>query len=180
MLRALRHEAGLTHEELARISQVSVRTISDIERGRVRRPHRRSVEQLAAALDLGAPHLERFLRAARALPHDGGGDGPDRAHEGPRVPHQGRGVPHDGPDAPRGEPDPREGPDLSDDGLLWEGLPREAWAAGEAQSAVVVMVVPLKNSAGNGPCCQPRRRCSQPRPAARSRLARQDDQPRAR
>ncbi|MGA5821147.1 LacI family DNA-binding transcriptional regulator [Kitasatospora sp. NPDC094028] len=49
----------------------SVRTISDIERGRVRRPHRRSVQQLAAALGLEASRLEGFLRAARAVPGSG-------------------------------------------------------------------------------------------------------------
>ncbi|MFI6448006.1 helix-turn-helix transcriptional regulator [Kitasatospora sp. NPDC050543] len=155
MLRALRHEAGLTHEELARRSQVSVRTISDIERGRVRRPHRRSVQQLAAALDLGAAHLERFLRAARSL----SSDGPDRPHEGSELPHDGPGLPHDGPGLPH------DGPGLSDDG---RGFPYEAGAAGEPQSALVVMVVPLKNTGGNGPCCRRRRRCSQPRPASRS------------
>ncbi|MFG2905268.1 helix-turn-helix domain-containing protein [Kitasatospora sp. NPDC048286] len=81
MLRALRHAAGLTHEELARRSQVSVRTISDIERGRVRRPHRRSVQQLATALGLGASRLEGFLRAARAVPGSGI-DQPDGSHRG--------------------------------------------------------------------------------------------------
>ncbi|WP_416875620.1 helix-turn-helix domain-containing protein [Kitasatospora sp. SC0581] len=76
MLRALRREVGFTHEELARRSQVSVRTISDIERGRVLRPQRRSVQQLAAALGLRASRLEWFLRAARAVP-GGGPDQPD-------------------------------------------------------------------------------------------------------
>ncbi|MEV7776410.1 helix-turn-helix domain-containing protein [Kitasatospora sp. NPDC086791] len=80
MLRAFRREAGFTHEELARRSQVSVRTISDIERGRVRRPHRRSVQQLAEALGLAASRLDRFLRAARTVP----GDGPDRPQESRR------------------------------------------------------------------------------------------------
>ncbi|MGW7587052.1 helix-turn-helix domain-containing protein [Kitasatospora sp. NPDC054768] len=81
MLRELRRAAGLTHEELARRSQVSVRTISDIERGRVRRPHRRSVQQLAAALGLGASRLEGFLRAARAVPGSGI-DQPGGSHRG--------------------------------------------------------------------------------------------------
>ncbi|MFD7597379.1 helix-turn-helix domain-containing protein [Kitasatospora sp. NPDC059812] len=71
MLKTLRHEVGFTHEELARRSQVSVRTISDIERGRVRRPQRRSVQQLAEALGLGTSRLEWFLRAARAVPGSG-------------------------------------------------------------------------------------------------------------
>jgi transcriptional regulator with XRE-family HTH domain len=81
MLRAFRRAAGLTHEELAQRSQVSVRTISDIERGRVRRPHRRSVQQLATALGLGASRLEGFLRAARAVPGSGT-DRPGGSHSG--------------------------------------------------------------------------------------------------
>jgi len=56
--------AGLTQEELAQRSGLGVRTISDIERGRITRPHRRSVDLLRDALGLPAPGREEMGRAA--------------------------------------------------------------------------------------------------------------------
>lgn len=53
LLRRLRTEAGLTIAELARTSGVSVRGISDLERGRRAVPQRRTVEALADGLGLG-------------------------------------------------------------------------------------------------------------------------------
>src|SRR5947207_3031390 len=50
MLRARRIEAGLTQEQLADMSGLSVRTISDIECGRTARPRRSSAALLEAAL----------------------------------------------------------------------------------------------------------------------------------
>jgi tetratricopeptide (TPR) repeat protein len=50
MLRALRVRAGLTQEQLAELSGLSVRAISDIERGITARPRRSSVALLEAAL----------------------------------------------------------------------------------------------------------------------------------
>src|ERR1700751_1180147 len=52
LVRRFRVAAGLTQEELAALSGLDVRTISDIERGRTVRPHRSTVELLARALDL--------------------------------------------------------------------------------------------------------------------------------
>lgn len=49
---AERGAAGLTQEELSEKSGLSVRTIRDIERGRVRKPHPATVRSLAAALRL--------------------------------------------------------------------------------------------------------------------------------
>jgi transcriptional regulator with XRE-family HTH domain len=49
-LRRQRVEAGLTQEELARKSGLSVRAISDVERGRTRRPRRSTLSQIVAAL----------------------------------------------------------------------------------------------------------------------------------
>jgi tetratricopeptide (TPR) repeat protein len=50
MLRVLRVRAGLTQEQLAELSGLSVRAISDIERGTTARPRRSSVALLEAAL----------------------------------------------------------------------------------------------------------------------------------
>lgn len=51
-LRRQRVEAGLTQEELAQKSGLSVRAISDMERGRTRRPRRSTLSQIVAALDV--------------------------------------------------------------------------------------------------------------------------------
>ena len=50
LVRGCRVAAGLTQEELAALSGLDVRTISDIERGRTTRPHRSTVDLLARAL----------------------------------------------------------------------------------------------------------------------------------
>jgi transcriptional regulator with XRE-family HTH domain/tetratricopeptide (TPR) repeat protein len=58
LIRNRRIAAGLTQEELAERAGLGVRTISDIERGRIGRPHRRSVELLCDALGLAEPGRE--------------------------------------------------------------------------------------------------------------------------
>ena len=55
LVRQQRVAAGLTQEELAEQAGLGVRTVSDIERGRVARPHRHSVDLLRRALNLGEP-----------------------------------------------------------------------------------------------------------------------------
>lgn len=65
LLRTLRQDACLTQEELAERSGVSVRTISDMERGRTRRPHRRSVSLLGRALRVEGMTREGFRRLSR-------------------------------------------------------------------------------------------------------------------
>jgi transcriptional regulator with XRE-family HTH domain len=65
LLRALREQAGLTQEELAERSALSVRAISDLERGRTATPQRKSVSLLAEALRIEGDELERFRRLAR-------------------------------------------------------------------------------------------------------------------
>ncbi|HKW22613.1 MAG TPA: helix-turn-helix transcriptional regulator, partial [Ktedonobacterales bacterium] len=52
LLRAFRLRAELTQQELADISDVSQRDISDLERGARRFPYRHTVNQLAEALHL--------------------------------------------------------------------------------------------------------------------------------
>ncbi|OLF14721.1 helix-turn-helix domain-containing protein [Actinophytocola xanthii] len=63
LLRTLREENCLTQEELAERSGVSIRAISDLERGRTKRPHRRSVRLLTEALRLAGGEREEFRRA---------------------------------------------------------------------------------------------------------------------
>lgn len=66
---------GMSQEILAERSGLSVRAISDLERGRAVRPRRRSAQLLADALGLTSPALPDFLQAAGVLPDDG--DEPD-------------------------------------------------------------------------------------------------------
>lgn len=63
-LRARRRAVGLTQEELAERSGLSVRSVSDLERGRTAHPYPRSVRMLADALGLAGPEREAFLAAA--------------------------------------------------------------------------------------------------------------------
>jgi tetratricopeptide (TPR) repeat protein/DNA-binding XRE family transcriptional regulator len=65
LLRRHRMAAGLTQEELAERSGLSVRTISNIERGRTAGPYSRSVRMLAEALRLPDRAREELQQAAR-------------------------------------------------------------------------------------------------------------------
>ncbi|MFG1995599.1 helix-turn-helix domain-containing protein [Actinoplanes sp. NPDC048988] len=65
-LRAHRHAAALTMEQLAEKSGVSARAISDMERERSVAPQRRTVQALADALALPQAEQPAFLAAARA------------------------------------------------------------------------------------------------------------------
>ncbi|MFI9201256.1 NB-ARC domain-containing protein [Streptomyces sp. NPDC053048] len=66
LLRRYRLAAGMTQEELARASGLSVRAISDIERGRTGRPQRKSVELLAGAVARSEDATRRLTEAARS------------------------------------------------------------------------------------------------------------------
>jgi transcriptional regulator with XRE-family HTH domain len=65
-LRVARHAAGLTLEELAEDSGVSVRALSDMERGRALGPQRRTVVLIADALKLDGARRDGFVALARA------------------------------------------------------------------------------------------------------------------
>jgi transcriptional regulator with XRE-family HTH domain len=64
LLRVARMEAGMTQEDLAERSGLSVRAISDLERERTRRPYFRSVRLLADALGATASVRTELLQAA--------------------------------------------------------------------------------------------------------------------
>jgi tetratricopeptide (TPR) repeat protein/transcriptional regulator with XRE-family HTH domain len=66
LLARYRRSADLTQEELASASGISARSISDMERGRVRAPQQRTVQALAMALTLDKRAQWEFLRLARA------------------------------------------------------------------------------------------------------------------
>jgi predicted ATPase/DNA-binding XRE family transcriptional regulator len=65
LLRRHRVSAGLTQEELAEHAGLSLRGISDLERGMRRAPHRGTILRLAEALGLDAGETESLLTAAR-------------------------------------------------------------------------------------------------------------------
>jgi transcriptional regulator with XRE-family HTH domain len=52
LLRTMRHEAGLTQEELAEKAQLTARSLRAIESGGVKRPRVRTLRSLAVALGL--------------------------------------------------------------------------------------------------------------------------------
>jgi tetratricopeptide (TPR) repeat protein/transcriptional regulator with XRE-family HTH domain len=65
VLRRLRTDGQLTQEELARTANLSVRAVSDLERGMVTIPHRDTVRLLADALHLIGAVRAEFEAAAR-------------------------------------------------------------------------------------------------------------------
>jgi tetratricopeptide (TPR) repeat protein/transcriptional regulator with XRE-family HTH domain len=72
LLRELRRRARLTQQELADAARVSLRTVSDLERGVATTPQKETVRLLADALHLIGPPRVEFERVARgrSLPSD--------------------------------------------------------------------------------------------------------------
>ncbi|SDZ01570.1 Helix-turn-helix domain-containing protein [Amycolatopsis xylanica] len=64
-LRFYRLRLALTQEELAERTGLSVRALSDMERGRARSPHRRTVDLLVTGLELAEPEAAEFAAQAR-------------------------------------------------------------------------------------------------------------------
>jgi tetratricopeptide (TPR) repeat protein/transcriptional regulator with XRE-family HTH domain len=88
-LRRQREESGLTQEELAARSGLSVRALSDLERGRSRRPHPHSVRIVARALGISdAVSDELVARVRAALSEIGGGPVPSGGPRTSAVPRQ--------------------------------------------------------------------------------------------
>jgi tetratricopeptide (TPR) repeat protein/transcriptional regulator with XRE-family HTH domain len=65
LLREFRCTAGLTQEELATRSGVSIRALSDLERGRTARPNKRSLQLLCDALELSESARAELMAARR-------------------------------------------------------------------------------------------------------------------
>jgi predicted ATPase/DNA-binding XRE family transcriptional regulator len=65
MLRRYRTRRGLTQEELAEAARISARSVTDLERGVSRSPHKNTVALLADALRLAGAERAAFLEAAR-------------------------------------------------------------------------------------------------------------------
>jgi len=69
LLRACRHRALLSQEQLAAGAEVSERTVRDLEAGRVRSPRSSTVRLLADALQLTGPQRDSWFAAARGANH---------------------------------------------------------------------------------------------------------------
>jgi tetratricopeptide (TPR) repeat protein/transcriptional regulator with XRE-family HTH domain len=65
LLRRYRLASGLSQEELAQRAGLSVRALANMERGRTRRPYKRSVRLLAEAMALSEPQCLDLDRASR-------------------------------------------------------------------------------------------------------------------
>ncbi len=73
-LRRYRELAGLTQEQLAEKAGLTAKAIGALERGDRRRPYPHTVQQLAAALDLGAEQRAAWIAMLQR-------------HQAPVVPH---------------------------------------------------------------------------------------------
>ena len=87
VLRELRAHARLTQEELADTAGLSLRAVSDLERGVAATPQKETVRLLGDALSLAGPQRARFETAARGRPDRP----PDPARPGRGWPGAGRG-----------------------------------------------------------------------------------------
>jgi tetratricopeptide (TPR) repeat protein/transcriptional regulator with XRE-family HTH domain len=94
LLRRYRLAAGLTQEELADRAGLSVRGLSDLERGARRAPRRETVQLLAEALQLSAAERTQLEAASRQrviqAAHASGGRVTSPPHNAPAFPFVGR------------------------------------------------------------------------------------------
>jgi DNA-binding XRE family transcriptional regulator len=67
VIQRCRQVTGLTQEELAERTQLSVRTIGNLERGAVQKPRRDTVRRLAGALGLSGENADHFHAIARGI-----------------------------------------------------------------------------------------------------------------
>src|SRR5215510_3524275 len=69
LLRACRHRALLSQEQLAARAELSERTVRNLEAGRVRSPRVATVRLLADALQLSGPERESWFKISRGMNH---------------------------------------------------------------------------------------------------------------
>src|SRR5215467_3476716 len=69
LVRACRHQAFLSQEQLAERAELSERTVRNLEAERVRSPRPDTVRLLADALELSGPERAGWFAAARRLDH---------------------------------------------------------------------------------------------------------------
>src|SRR5215472_13416517 len=86
LLRACRHQALLSQEQLAARAELSERTVRDLEADRVRSPRTHTVRLLADALQLTGPERESWYEAARSVNHQRTGPAAPQAGRSARVP----------------------------------------------------------------------------------------------
>jgi DNA-binding SARP family transcriptional activator/tetratricopeptide (TPR) repeat protein/DNA-binding XRE family transcriptional regulator len=75
-VRRARAQAGLTQDEVARASGLSVRALRDLERGRVQKPHEESLRRLVAVLGVDGSDRDRSLASVAQRPRPGLRDRP--------------------------------------------------------------------------------------------------------
>ena len=73
LLRACRHRACLSQEQLAALADLSERTVRNLEAGQVRSPRFDTVRLLADALQLGEPQRGNWFAAAAGVHHQRAG-----------------------------------------------------------------------------------------------------------
>jgi transposase len=73
LLRACRHRAYLSQEQLAERAELSERTVRNLEADRVRSPRTDTVRLLADALQLSGPERESWFEAALGVNHQQAG-----------------------------------------------------------------------------------------------------------
>jgi len=141
LIRLARQRTGLSQEALANRSGVAVRTISDLERGRIRRPHAATVEHLARALGLTEEQRRELaeattaaIAAAGAPEAAGGGD-----EASPRTDQNATGGPRsaDDPDRPVSLLPPEVGM-IGREGVV-DDLRRRLLAPGTGAAPVVLL-----------------------------------------
>jgi tetratricopeptide (TPR) repeat protein len=151
-LRQQRLAAGLTQEDLAERSGVSVRAIADLERGRTRKPYPSSVRSLVRALGLPEATGTDLVARYRA------GDGTGLASTGPTVPGQdGDGPPGaDGDEGAGGVTVPRQLPTRvpnfagrAEELTVLDGV-LDAAASDQAVGATGVVISAIGGTAGVG------------------------------
>src|SRR5215471_1780562 len=89
LLRACRHWACLSQEQLAARAELSERTVRNLEAGRVRSPRTDTVRLLADALQLGGPERESWFEAARGVNHQRAGPAVSTEGGPARMPNDG-------------------------------------------------------------------------------------------